>query len=173
MSYNIIGYGSLINPADWPDSCEKCYTIKIDGFKRKCNHKGVELDEKGVFNIKEDENNWINGILLIGINQQDWGNIVYRERGYSVTEVSKNIIKPYRERAEIPSDVKMFRGVRGSDEISSNWEYVLNCIKGANKLGEKFLIDFLKTSYVYQDGKEHSLLDYLDREDSKVEYDFS
>lgn len=174
MKYNLVGYGSLIHPDDWPSTCNRCYLVKIKGYERNCDHKTVNQKDvennKGVFNIKNEKNSWINGILLEGISEEDWRDILYRERGYSMLELNKNKIETYESNYNLPDDeVKIFQGVRHMEKPSSNWGYVQRCLNGAKKFGDEFLRDFLNTTYVYKDGDKIAL-NKIDKEELELEF---
>lgn len=165
MTYNIVAYGSLIHPDTWPESCNKCVKVKISGYERRCNHEKVypKDDNRGVFNIVEKSNSKINGVLLQGIKEKDWKDIIYRERGYGLIDIQKDKIIINNDENK-PEDIKIFMGLRGKDNIKSDRDYVKHCIEGSKKLGDKFAEEFLKTSYIYM-GDNRKLLTKVNLEE--------
>jgi hypothetical protein len=161
---SLIIYGSLMN-----SNClskydfERKKIVKLYDYERHCNQKSVSRKgRKGVFNLEENKGKWINCILLESLDEDDWRDIVFRERGYSMIDIEDKKIEDYKRGEQIEyNNLKVFIGSREEENISSSLDYIEYCLQGAKQKSKDFYKDFCETSYIYENGDRIRLDNYI------------
>jgi hypothetical protein len=158
--YNLVVYGSLLNPKELEKhniDIDKIEFVKVKGFKRIFNQepswRKVDSQYRAVMNIEPDENSWFNAILIKGLNEDDIKELDYRERGYDRTNIPTQDIQNYDGKNIGNCIVYKGKANKQNNHIFPNQEYFNICLEGAKSHFDEFAIDYINSTYKYVDGE--------------------
>lgn len=153
--YNLFVYGSLM-PVDELDSIFDDYEymrVKADGFMRDFSKEahswGPDGENTGVMALKRIENEMCNGILVMGVNENELEVYSERETGYNIETIDSTKLTPYDSSRDVPDDVLTAIVDWELDEPNTHEGYCELCIEAASSHGQEFLKDFLETTYQF------------------------
>ncbi|NEU56076.1 gamma-glutamylcyclotransferase family protein [Halorussus sp. MSC15.2] len=154
----IIVYGSLLYPDEWDDlphpSYERGIRVRVRGYKRILNNEADFRSYTGmrraVLNVVPDPDAWINGILVPRLYDDEKGELIDRESGYTMEEVDSDDIEFYDSAREdaLSVPVKIAVGEKQRDDILPIPGYLKICLKGARYWGTDFYDDFVHSTEV-------------------------
>jgi len=156
----LLVYGSLVNRLELErknlDIDDKLAPVTVSGFKRVFAQepswrRSTGID-RAVLTVVEDENYYINAILVIGLNDIALKLIDNRERGYQRVHVCKRSIKSYQGYGNDLEfgDVCIYVGEKEkyNENLMPNPDYLSICTEGAKMWGGEFYDAFLKTTFI-------------------------
>lgn len=151
-------YGSLLEPSEWDDAPRGAYKrgvpVKVYGHKRIFNNEADYRPYKGkrraVLNIEESSGDWLNGILIPWLYEDEKELLLDRESGYSIKEIPSSSVFPYdsADKSSIDSPIETVVGNKKRHDIYPIPEYIKICLKGARYWGANFYGDFVRVTEV-------------------------
>lgn len=149
--YKIVGYGSLINVRSRARTTKgkvpHC-PVDIAGWTRIFN---LRHGSKGgtVLNVIQDENSKIASVL-IEIQGKNMFDVLSREYNYNMVEIPLDKITfPYGESLHLSNPPLMFVSNMEPSKEPPLEEYLQACIFGSSQISEKFVENFINSSYIY------------------------
>lgn len=153
----IFSYGSLIHPAElerqFPDSHADAFPVKLDGFRRsfgqRADFRVGKNGELGVMTLEEDEEAWVNGVVVPSVGDERLAEYRDRESGYEIREVSGDRVEPYEDGDEFDDSGQLLLAVGdlANDDPEPIPSYAALVTNGATLWGDEFLADFLVTTH--------------------------
>lgn len=158
---NLIVYGSLIKTKELKDTVdlekdiEELIPVRVRNFRRLFNkissRRSGEGNKIAVLNVEYtgSENDFFNGVLLTRISRRAEIAFNQRESGYTVMKVNPCYISSYDTTLEINEEACIYTAVdyMKSKNIDPIPGYARLCLRGAKEWGEKFLHDFIESTY--------------------------
>ncbi len=153
--YNLVVYGSLLNTKELAKhniGLNQIQTIKVKGYKRVFNQlpswRKVDGIRKAVMNVFEDENSWLNAIVIKNLTSEYIRDLDEREIGYDRVSITDGNVVTYSN--IILKNCIIYKGKVGkqSNNILPNPKYFKICKDGAKEHGEEFFQDYLLTTFI-------------------------
>lgn len=162
--YNLIVYGSLLNPKELQKhniSSDRIKHVKVNGYKRIFNQepswRKIDSIHRAVMNIEPHTNSWFNALLITDLDQNYIIELDHRERGYNRIVLSKETVKDYNENQIENCIVYQGKNSKQNNTILPQKEYFTICLEGANSHFKEFYEDYLATTYWYNKRKLESI----------------
>ena len=158
----LVVYGSLVNKSELTRGgfpLGRTCPVILRGFKRvfrqepSRRHSG-QGEERAVLNVVASGQDWLNGLLVWGLDDSFFVDLDEREKGYDRIEVSPSSLRKYHPSSSyatpIPRNVYVYTGeaVKQSDSILPSASYLEICLEGAREWGEGFYEDFLDSTFI-------------------------
>jgi len=152
--YNLIVYGSLLNPKELLKhdiDLKNIECVKVKGFKRVFNQlpswRETEGFKKAVLNIEKEQNCWFNAIVIKNLSKKYIEELDQREKGYDRISLKDDAVRNYKD--ESLKNCIIYKGKAGkqSDKIAPNPNYYKICLEGAKSHFKEFFADYMKTTY--------------------------
>lgn len=170
----IVAYGSLINPQETKNIGAQpiaSIPIKLHTFKRSFNQRPAWREEASVnaavLNVQKSKDHWINGICYC-FEEFDFTRLDEREKGYTRTLLKHDEITSYQKsESTLPDNIYIYLGKKEylNESLLPNPSYLDICLKGAKTWGDRFAIDFSKTTYIRN---EILLRNFISRHDNRT-----
>ncbi len=152
--YNLVVYGSLLNPKELKKhgiALSRVDTIKVKGFKRVFNQlpswrksNGIK---KAVMNIEDDKYAWFNAIIIKELSKEYFDDLDKREIGYDRIPLKNGNVINYKN--DIIENCIIYKGKKDkqSSKILPNPTYFDICLNGAKTYNEEFFNDYIYTTF--------------------------
>lgn len=155
---SLLVYGSLINKDELKKEnidLENCIPVYVSHLKREFTqeptYRKVDSINRAVLSVKEENESFINAILIKNVEKSHIENLDIREAGYFKYQVlTKNIKFKYAKQNIDLDEVYIYMGKdeKRNESIFPNQNYLQLCLNGARNWGEEFYKDFIKTTFV-------------------------
>lgn len=155
----VIGYGSLVNPAQQAGQnrhLQDIIPIRCGSYRRIFNQRPVWREStatsSAVLNVHYSTADWLNAACYCYADF-DFADLDYRERGYRRVALTTRGITCY-EGKTLPSLRGLFiylgKPENRDDRLLPHPDYLKICLDGARGWGEEFYRDFLNTTHLNQ-----------------------
>lgn len=151
-STGVIGYGSLTNRREIERTVGGGFDatpVVVDGWTRTFDQETVwrptEGRQRAVLTVTPSDD-WINAVLISGLDGDDLENFEAREAGYRSEKVDVAEVEPYDSGDVEVDEALVSVGTRRRDDVLPIPSYVELCLEGAEDWGEGFLRDFVETT---------------------------
>lgn len=168
VSHSLFIYGSLMHPEELVSIFGEeatLYKVKLNGFVRDYSKIskswGSEEEDIGVLGIMREEDEWCNGIIIDGLDDNGITNYYIRELGvtpdqyvedkfgYNIIELDLDDIEFYDNEVDVSTPVKTATINDRIDAPNTHPQYTRLCESAAKEYGDDFYKDFDDSTYIF------------------------
>lgn len=160
----LFAYGSLIVRRELASVFDMAgvsvRAVRVNGLRRAFNVdvsrwlENPDPPATAVLNVEKADDFWCNGVLVDGLERDDFRRYAEREFGYWMTRLSTDDIRFYaggsiRPRLEVYTCY--VPRVHVEDGLAGYPSYRQRCLEGARSWGDSFYRDFCRTTHTHGD----------------------